>query len=237
MFSNLILTVTMITLLALAVDAHADTIVLGFDRLEANAPVDSAANYQLTMSSFTETGDDWVRFRFDHFDNTPELTNAHLRRVFWEDRGGLFWDGDNAATLNARFNAGLSHPAVSYVDPFVTPAALPGQGQIGFSTSFLADAQTPMPNVNAINANEWGVFDLQLFGSSTFADVQSQLLDDFRVGLHVISIEVDGFPSQDWSDSFIVAPLPPAAGAGLALLTMLGVGAGVRRRRRAAAEA
>ena len=214
--------------------AQAESILVPFERLEANAPVDTFANYQLTISSFIDNSDEWVRFRFDHFDATPGIENAHLRRVFWEDRGGLFWDGSDPATLNALFNAGLSHPDVSYQNPFVSPAALPGQGQVGWSTSFLADALTPQPNVNAINSNEWGVFDVQLFGGSSFADVQDQLFDQFRVGIHVISIEVDGFPSEDWSDSFLIVPLPPAAGAGLALLVAAGIGAGVSKRRRAA---
>ena len=225
MFSHYFFSVAAAAVLSLALDASAASLTVGFDRLEADAPVDTAANYAMTMSSFTDNGDDWVRFRFDHQDNTPGITNAHLRRIFLQDRGALFWDGSDAMTLNGRFNADLSHPSVDFVDPFVTPQALPGQGQIGFSTSYMADSATPMPNQKAINLDEWGVFDLQLSSGRSFADVQSQLFDEFRVGLHVISIEVEGFPDEDWSDSFIIAPLPPAAGAGLALLTTLGVGA------------
>ncbi len=208
--------------------------VYQFERLEANAPVDSSDNYLLTMWGFTDPddGSDWVSFRVDHIWNVTEITQASITSVFFQDLGNLFWDGSTAGSLTGVFNADESHPDVQFTDPAVTLSSLPGGAVISFDTSYSSGAQQPQPNENAINLDEWAQFDLKLFGDSTFEDVQSQILDEFMVGLHVRNIEVEGYdgPDDNWSDSFAIVPLPAAGWAGAMLLGALGGAAGVRRR-------
>ncbi len=207
--------------------------VYQFERLEANAPVDSSDNYLLTMWDFTDPdGSDWVSFRVDNLDVIFEITQASITQVLFQDLGNLFWDGSTPESLTGVFNADESHPDVKFDDPSVG-GTLPGGSVISFDTSYSSGAQEPQPNTNAINLGEWAQFDLKLFGDSTFEDVQSQILNEFMVGLHVRNIEVQGYdgPEDNWSDSFAIVPLPAAAWPGLALLALMGIVTIVRRRR------
>ena len=105
-------------LLAGAFAEHASAAsVYSFERVEANAPVDSSANYQLTIDSFTDNGDEWVSFRFDHFDNVDEIDTGSIAKIFFQDSGNLFWDGENKKTLEAFFNEDASHEDVSFGNP------------------------------------------------------------------------------------------------------------------------
>ncbi len=125
----------------------------------------------------------------------------------------------------------VSGSAVNFVEDTSPPG---GTWGLGFDTTqfFRADATSPSPT-NGVNPYEslGIVFDLQT--GKAFSDVIAALNQGFtgpivsgeslRIGIHVQNLDPDG----DYSDAFILTPVP-----GAFLLGMLGLGvAGVKLRR------
>jgi hypothetical protein len=128
------------------------------------------------------------------------------------------------------------HSGVDFSAGAASPPDLPGGNTIDppFSTTvgFLADTDSPQPNVNAINPGEWLgiVFDLQ--GGGTFSDILVELANgDLRIGLHAGDFDGYGGSASFVNNPFATVPVPAALPLFVSAVFGLGIGAARRQRK------
>lgn len=156
--------------------------------------------------------------------------------MFWDDEAGLL-SGNPTISDSDGAGTAVTYGLLDVVLP--NPEAdVPSAGNIFFDADFGAANTSGQGGLarTVDQLGEWVRFDFNLFGSNTYSNVisainlavQNPFVDTpggLRVALHIQSIGANNF-----SESFVVVPLPPAAWAGMAsLVGVFGVGY-IRRR-------
>ena len=192
-----------------------------FQAIEGNNANTAAGEAQLRMT-VSPVGGTQVNFRFFWEGATP----MSITQISFDDFGagpGVLASIDSLA--------GFGGPNFA-----VSAQNFPEGNNIDFTTSLQASSVAPPPHngINRANPLEYLDIVINLFGSSTFADVITALNQGYvdgnnhglRVGMHVQSIG-----DNEGSESFVnnIVPLPPAAWAGV---FTLGAAAGLRTMRR-----
>jgi len=140
---------------------------------------------------------------------TVTTTTSKTSTTTVQNNGGIAWSYANS-----------SQSGVGYTDGG-NPGVLPGGNTVGFSADDWGTATSPNVPRNGVNPGEFVGFLGTFSNGGNFAALISALNQgDFRVGLHVISIQPQG-----GSDSYVnnVVPIPAAGWLfGSALLGLMG---------------
>lgn len=162
---------------------------------------------------------------FDINNNGP-IDDAIIRQVYFDDGSLLGIAGLIDMDDGIGGDAGVDFTAGS-----ASPGDLPGGNSISpafnVTAGFLADADTPQPNLWGIGAGETLGIVYTLQAGMTYADVINDLTTGaLRIGMHVQAFASGG------SESFVNNPVPVPAAVWLFGSGLLGL-VGVARRKRA----
>lgn len=201
--------------LALAAASPAHAITLTFDQVTTNSPTD----YSGLLSAEVIDQGTGVLFLVTLDDAPP---TGDIRNIYIEDTGGLF----SAMDFSAAFTP-IGPTPVSFSSP-ANPAKPPGVAS--FTSTFSFDADSPMPQNNAVNNGETAAFVATYSGGVSFGNVEQALVNGtLRVGLHMQGLDPNGMQS----DSYVSQPAddPTIPEPDTTLLAVIGVCLILRRRR------
>jgi len=179
-----------------------------------NAPDDLSSQFSLEV---TAVGSGMVKFEFK---NNVGMPSSIM---------GIFFDSDGSSlTLPMSID---NSAGTNFTDPAVSPAHLPGGGDVGFATTMNLSAGASNPPTNGIDRSGESVeLTFSIASGMTFDDIIDQIMDrTIWIGIRVQGIGDDG----QFSDAYVtdgpgkVIPLPTGAALGFAGLAPLAL----RRRR------
>jgi hypothetical protein len=196
------------------------------------APVASA----VTLSFYSVTNNDPTNVLIGEDQFTVDVVDEGSGQVSFTFRNegpdssvitGVYFDSQNLLT-NISIDTIPVNRVVSFSE-VAPPQDLPGGVDIGFSASFLAEADSPKP-FNGVNNNAGSPGtgeSLTITATASFDEVIYALTwgpEDLRIGL-----TAQGFDFNDGSESFVNNPIPePSTALGLATFSVVGLA--IRRR-------